>query len=352
MSLTEMNALVLHGIGDLRYEKMPVPEIGNTDVLVKVKAAGICSSDIPRAMVTGAYHHPLILGHEFAGEVVETGDEVKNVKVGDRVAVFPLIPCRKCCYCQIGEYAQCDNYDYLGSRCDGGFAEYVRVPSWNLVQLPKEVEYEEAALTEPISVGLHALRRTNVDIGDAVAVMGSGPIGIIIAQWAKILGAGKVFIVDVIPEKLEIASKLGFKNCINAKEVDPVKKIIEETEGLGVDLAVESAGSAVTFEQCLRVTRKLGNVVFMGNIGTDVTIPKKTASTILRNQLTMYGIWNSSFAPMPKNEWVITVRYMEKKKLNIKPLISHKFKLRDGNKVFDMMYKRREFFNKVIFAEE
>jgi len=344
-----MKSAVLHAIGDLRYEDKPTPDPRYGEVLIKIKASGICGSDISRVMKKGTYSFPLIPGHEFAGEVVNIGEtESCSVKVGDRVAVFPLIPCGKCIYCQIGEYAQCDDYDYLGSRRDGGFAEYVVAPIENLVPVPDNVDFECAAMTEPASVALHALRRTGVDAGDDVVILGAGTIGIILAQWAKICGAGRVFVTDISQDKLKVAMDYGF-SCINSMQEDPVERIIKETKK-GADISIEAAGTPITFEQSLRMTRKLGKVILMGNVSGDVVIPERTASIILRSQLVIYGTWNSSITSIPKNEWLTALQFMSSRALNLKPLITHRFPLSEANKAFDMMYNRREFFNKVMFV--
>jgi L-iditol 2-dehydrogenase len=344
-----MKSAVLYAIGDLRYEDKPIPDPHYGEVLVKIKASGVCGSDIPRVMKKGTYSFPLIPGHEFAGEVVKIGEtESCSVKVGDRVAVFPLIPCGKCIYCQIGDYAQCDDYDYLGSRRDGGFAEYVVAPIENLVPVPDNVDFECAAMTEPASVALHALRRTGVDAGDNVVILGAGTIGIILAQWAKICGAGRVFVTDISQDKLKVAMDYGF-SCINSMQEDPVERIIKETKK-GADISIEAAGTPITFEQSLRMTRKLGKVILMGNVSGDVVIPERTASIILRSQLVIYGTWNSSIASIPKNEWLTALHFMSSGALNLKLLITHRFPLSEANKAFDMMYNRREFFNKVMFV--
>lgn len=345
-----MKAAVLHAVGDLRYEDVSVPKVIAPEVLIKIRAAGICGSDVPRVMKKGTYSFPLIPGHEFAGEIAEISSDIStDFGVGDKVAIFPLIPCQKCSFCQIGEYAQCDNYDYLGSRRDGGFAEYVTAPVENLVAMPDNVDFDCAAMTEPASVALHALRRAGVDTGDSVAILGAGTIGIILAQWARISGARRVFIVDIVDEKLDVAREFGFEDTINAMREDVVEKIVMETDGRGADLCVEAAGTAITFEQSLRLVRKLGKVVLMGNVSGDVVIPERTASAILRGQLTIYGTWNSSFTAVPKNEWQTALYFMNTEALDLKPLITHRYGLDQANEAFDMMYGKREFFNKVMF---
>lgn len=345
-----MKAAVLHAVGDLRYEDIPIPETRVGEVLIKVKAAGVCGSDIPRVMKKGTYSFPLVPGHEFAGEIAQiNSNTVTDFNVGDRVAIFPLIPCKKCAYCKIGEYAQCDNYDYLGSRSNGGFAEYVAAPADNLIKIPDNVDFESAAMTEPASVALHAIRRTSIDPGDNVVILGAGTIGIILAQWARICGVGRIFITDIFDDKLNTVRSLGFKDCINSSQEDIVKRVVKETQDIGADICIESAGTAATFEQSIRIVRKLGKIILMGNISGNVVIPESTASSILRGQLTIYGTWNSSFTPVPKNEWVTALQFMNTKALDLKPLITHRFSLHQVNEAFDMMYNRREFFNKVMF---
>ena len=176
MAMETMQALVLHGIGDLRYERVPRPVPGSGEALVRVVAVGVCGSDLPRIFEHGTYRFPLIPGHEIAG-VVEEVVGIALRRPGERVTVKPLMPCGECAYCQVGDFAQCRSYDYLGSRSDGGFAEYVRAPQSNLVPVPEGVHMVDASLTEPAAVALHALRQGGVEPGDAVAILGTGPIG-------------------------------------------------------------------------------------------------------------------------------------------------------------------------------
>lgn len=184
-----MKAANLHAPGDIRCEEVPVPEPGPGEVLIKVKACGVCGSDIPRVMQTGTYRFPTIPGHEFSGEVVGGGPGTETITPGQRVTVVPLIPCRKCSYCANGKYHLCADYDYLGSRRDGAFAEFVKVPAGNLMPLPDGVDFELGALTDPAAIALHAVRKLGLNPGDRVAVFGTGPIGAMALQWAKIVGA-------------------------------------------------------------------------------------------------------------------------------------------------------------------
>ena len=191
-----MKAAVLHKVGNLRYEDFPVPYHGKGWALIKVKAVGLCGSDIPRIFETGTYIFPLIPGHEFSGEIVRVKGNGK-LRRGDRVTVFPLIPCKRCRYCRRDFFAQCKQYDYLGSRRHGAMAEYVEVPKQNIFLLPRGVSFAEAALTEPAAVALHALYKMKTLSGKTMALFGCGTVGLILAQLARIKGIKKIFLISI-----------------------------------------------------------------------------------------------------------------------------------------------------------
>jgi len=345
-----MKAAVLHSPGDIRLEEVPIPEINPNEALVRVKAAGICGSDVPRVMTTGTYHFPTIPGHEFAGVIVKTGKKVKGISVGERVTVIPCIPCRKCKYCEGGNFFHCQKYNYLGSRTNGGFAEYAKAPADNLILLPEGVDFEEGACTEPVSVSLHIMNRAGgVEPGNWVAVFGGGPIGNFCAQWAKALGAEKVFIVDIVREKLEVAKRVGIGYQINAKEQSPVKTILDTTEGDGVDISIEAAGAEVTLQQCLQVTRREGKVVVVGRPGQDICLPQKLISQFLRKELSILGGWGFEFVNFPHNAWRTSLYFLEQKKIQVKPLITHRLALKEAHRIFEMMHKGEEYFHKILF---
>ena len=344
----KMKAVVLYAPGDLRYKEVAVPPIDAEDVLIRVKAAGNCGSDLHRIMIEGTYHFPCIPGHEFAGEIAKIGSEVNSWKVNDRVTAAPQIPCRKCDWCQVGEYNLCEDYDYIGSRSDGAFAEYVKIPAANLVRLPDNVDFEEGAVTDPACVALHGIRRSGgIEPGEEVAILGAGPIGMLACQWAKILGAAKVFAVDIVQDKLDIVRELGADVCINAKKQDPVKRIMKETEK-GVNLVMEIAGSLATQQQSLLIAKKRGRVVHIGRSHKDVLLPDEVYSQIFRKELVIYGSVNSSFAP-GNHEWETVVHFMSNGKLKIKPLISHRMTLDNTAETFQRMYKKEMVYNKIIF---
>ena len=342
-----MKALNLHAIGDLRYEEVPMPVRKEGEVLMKVRACGICGSDLPRVFTKGTYHFPTIPGHEFAGEIVDADDPSL---IGRRAAVFPLLPCRKCEACQVGEYAQCSDYDYYGSRRDGAFAEYIAVKEWNLVLFDDALSYEEAAMCEPAAVALHAIRQASVGIGETVAVFGAGPIGIMLGLWAKTAGAFRVILCDIDSTKVEFARKLGF-DAVNSRESDPVEYIRSMTDGRGADACIEGAGVAQTWEQGLKAVKNFGTVVCMGNPAGDMKLTQKGYWEILRKQLTLKGTWNSSYNDV-HNEWRTALAAIAAHRIDVRPLISHRFPLSEAGKAFGVMRERKEFFNKVMFINE
>lgn len=347
-----MKAAVLCGVDDLQYKEVEIPALGNNDVLVKVKACGVCGSDIPRILSQGTYHFPTIPGHEFGGEVVEIGDNVEASLLHKRVAVIPLIPCRTCKSCEVGDFAQCEHYDFLGSRSDGGFAEYVRVPKENLVIVPDNVSEEATAFLEPISVALHVVSNNGVHVGDDVAVFGLGAIGIFVAQWAKAFGAAHVFAIDLDPAKVEIARKMGLKDAICAP-FDEVKKIIYDTTGgNGCDVVFEASGAAVVFNQAMSLLKQNGRFGPVGRPTGDLIVENKTYETMLRKQITMKGTWSFEFKRFPHNAWDIALQALENKTIQTDAIISHRLPLSKTYDAVRIMADKKEFFYKILILPE
>jgi len=343
-----MKAGILYGPRDIRYESMPSPNISREEVLVAVKAAGICGSDIPRYEKGTSPYNFKILGHECAGQVVKVGLDVQGVKGGDRVAVIPVLPCGKCPLCRAGKYSLCNNFIRMGTRVDGCFAEFIRILPQNLLKLPDTVDYESASLLEPAAVALHTIKRGKLNPGDLVVVIGCGPIGCLCAQFANILGARSVYVVDIVQEKLRIAQKVGIFKCINAKKEDPVRAILKENTG--ADLVVESAGSSVSFQQSISLSRKGGRIALLGLMGKDITIPERTYYTILHHELNLYGVYDTDWEPFPPfNSWKTALHFIAEGKIKVKPLISHRFKIEQISEVFSSISSQRERFNKVVF---
>jgi L-iditol 2-dehydrogenase len=344
-----MRAARLFNIGDIRVVDMPIPEIKENEVLLKVGAVGVCGSDIPRVMSSGAHHMPITIGHEFAGTVVKVGSRAVGWAEGDRATVAPLMPCYKCFWCLQGKYHMCDDYDYFGSRCDGAIAEYVPVPVANLIRLPDNVSMEEAAQCDPSATALHALWRTHITAGDIVVVYGVGAIGFYAVQWARIMGAKEIIAVDVYDDKLELATKLGATRTINGRQEDPVAKIKQFTDGHLANVTLEFAASQRTELNAIESTRKSGTVIFVGISHDKLELPEELVSRIMRNEINVTGSWNSNSMPFPGGEWTLSVDYMANGLLQAKPIISHHFGIEEAPRVFPMLYERKVSFNKVLF---
>ena len=341
-----VKALVLESNGVLRVSEVPMPAEPETDsVLVRIAAAGICGSDLHRAFEGGAYHTPLIMGHEMAG-VVEEAPPSSGLHAGQRVAVFPLLPCRRCGPCQTGDYAQCEDYDYFGSRRDGGFAEYLRVPAANLFAVPDHLDLLHAAMTEPCAVALHGVRRLRISPGTPAAVYGGGPIGNMVAQWLRVSGCTPVFVVEVDQRKLGLALEMGFQTVDGDRE-DPVEAILDRTAG-GAACVVEACGLPLTFLQALRSAARFGQVVLMGNLRGELRAGERDISRILRQELTILGTWNSRVTPLGTDDWSTALRALGREIL-VAPLISHTPPLEEGPAILEAMHRHEGSFNKVIF---
>ena len=343
-----MKAAVLHAIGDIRVDEIAKPSAGPNEVLVRIGSCGVCGSDVPRVFTKGTYSFPTVCGHEFAGTVAACGADVSDLPVGTAVTVFPLLWCGRCSECERGEYARCSDYGYLGSRSDGGFAEYVVAPRRNCLVLPAGVSLEEGAMTEPAAVALHAMRRSQLQPGETVAVFGAGPIGLLVAQWARALGAARVLIADIAQPSLALARQLGFE-VIDSKTCDPVQEIEQRTNGRGADVTVEAAGVPATFTAAVASAAPGGRVVMLGNPSGDVLLPAKLISQVMRRELRLVGTWNSSFsaAGLP-DDWRTVLSAVAAGTLQLKPLITHRFPLADIRRGLDVMRNRTEFVAKVL----
>lgn len=333
-----MRAYVLHGVNDLCYDEINIPECPEGWAIIKVKAAGICSSDIARVFTKGTYHFPTIPGHEFSGIVESVGSKKDAALVGKHVGIFPLIPCRKCPQCAEKHYEMCTNYDYVGSRRDGGFAEYAAVPVWNLLLLDESIPFTSAAMLEPLAVALHAMKRSGVKEGDTVGIIGTGMIGIGAAQWSKKLGAKKVTIIGRNETKCALIEKCGLKY-----EVCNDKDTIEQ-----YDVVLEAVGTPSAIELAVYATRPGGTCVFMGNPSGDITFAQNTYWRILRKQLKIVGTWNSAYDGTNPSDWTDAVEALAKNEVNVAPLISHCLPQEELMKGLKLMRAHQEPYCKVM----
>lgn len=330
-----MKAARLHKIGDFRCDEVSIPIPHGDELLIKVGACGICGSDLPRVYVhgTSSGKYPLTIGHEFSGEVVQVGETADPSLIGKRGAIFPLIPCRTCNSCVTGNYAMCEHYDYLGSRSDGGFAEYCLVPSaWHLIS-STIADMETLAMTEPACVAQHAVRHARVTAGQFVVIFGAGPIGIMAARWAKIFGA-EVLLVDVVDTKVAFAQEKGF-HAINSRNENVADAVRRLNRGKLADAAIEGTGFGDVINTCVTCVRPCGTIALLGNPANDATIPLNIHSMMLRKEVTIVGVWNSSRAPYPVSEWDYTVRMMDEGKFVCADLITDRLSLKELPQAMD-----------------
>jgi len=253
----------LHGPRNLKLEDVAEPVINNDEVLIRVRAMGICGSDLHMYTGERPLPYPRILGHEFAGDITQVGANVSHLQIGQRVTAEPNFWCGKCVYCQAGRENLCVNRVGLAVNVDGCQAEYVKVPAGFVWPLPDKMTYTQGAMVEPLMVSLHAWRRSGAKLDDIVTIIGCGTIGLMALLCAKAAGA-RILAVDVIPDKLELARKLGANEVINGRETDPVEAVKQATNGLGSDIVIESAGSPATVEQSLDMVRQAGRIMMIG----------------------------------------------------------------------------------------
>lgn len=346
-----MRAYVLNDIGKLDFMEVPKPVLKEGEVMVEVKAAGVCGSDIPRIFINGTYHFPTIPGHEFSGIVRAAYDKTGEMLIGKCVGVFPLIPCLECTPCKEKKYEMCMHYDYLGSRRDGGFAEFVAVPARNIIELPDAVSFEAAAMLEPASVGIHALQRIDMNKVRSAAVYGPGTIGLLTAQWLRVLGVSDIYIVGTNNKQRKMAEELQFDRFYNCNEINAVESILDETDHEGTDLVIECTGYSDVLNDCLKTVRRGGAVVAVGNPHGDVQIPRDIYWQILRKQIHLTGTWNSSFIPEnAEDDWTKTLNAIAEGRIHPEKQITHKLEFENLQAGLDMMKNKSEYFNKVMIV--
>lgn len=344
-----MKAYVLHGIGDLRYEDVELPVLEENTVLVRVRAAGICGSDIPRIYRTGAYSHPLIPGHEFAGVVTDAAPGVDRAWLNKRVGVFPMIPCRVCPQCRKKQYEMCQNYNYLGSRTDGGFAEYVRVPVWNLIELPEQVSFEQASMLEPASVAVHAARRIQTGAGESAAVCGLGTIGLLLVMFLQGMGVRDIYVIGNKDMQKRMALDLGIpeERFCDTRKQDAVEWMEAATAGAGVDVFFDCVGKSRVLEEAIQCVCAGGRIMLVGNPASDVQLEKNLYWKILRRQLTLKGTWNSSYTQEAEDDWHFALNAIREGRIHPEKLITHRFALEELSRGMEAMRDKTEEYVKM-----
>ena len=336
------------GPGNLELREVDDPKPADDQVLIEVAAAGICGTDVHIKHDQAFYTPPVILGHEYSGRVIEVGSDVSSVSVGDLVVSPATAYCGKCYQCKTGHMNRCTAPDkrILGtSLADGAFAKHVLVPDYIVHKVPKGVSEEEAALAEPTACVVHSvIDKSPIQPGDVVVVQGPGTMGLLSAQVAKSMGAGKVILTGVSSDqwRFEIASKTGVDITLDVQaESDPVGFVMDETDGRGADVVIEASGACVACTQALDFVKVSGHVTLLGVRGMSLNID---LDPMITKELTMSGTWGT----LPSS-WVTTLRLMSTGKIDVAPLITHRISLSEWEKGFELMESQQAI--KVLFTD-
>lgn len=342
-----MKALVLEAYNSLVYQDVPEPEIQPHEVLLQVKVCGICGSDIHGMDgSSGRRIPPLIMGHEAAGVIAKVGSQVTGWQVGDRVTFDSTLSCGECYFCRRGEINLCDNRRVFGVspgdyRQHGAFAEYVAVPQQILYRLPDNLSFEHAAFTEPVSIAVHAVRRSQVGLNDTAVVVGSGMIGLLIIQVLRAAGCRQIIAVDLDQNRLDLAQELGASVGLRSDEVDVVAAVQQLTYGRGADIAFEVVGITPTVKLAVGSLRKGGKLTLVGNLAPNVELPLQQVVT---RELTLFGTCNS------QGDYPDCLDLIARNVIKLDPMISAVVPLSDGAAWFERLYQGEAGLIKVMLT--
>jgi L-iditol 2-dehydrogenase len=343
--LPVVKALVLTEYNHFEYQDVPEPEFEPEDVLVEVKACGICGSDVHGMDgSSGRRIPPIIMGHEASGVIAQLGNRVTDWQVGERVTFDSTIYCGRCRFCRRGAANLCDQRRVLGVSCEefrqhGAFAQYVAVPQHIVCRLPEGVSFEHAAMVEPVSVAVHAAGRIPIRLNDSVVVVGTGMIGLLGVQVLRAAGCGRMIAVDVDPHRLELACRLGADEAISPRETDVVEEVLRRTGGRGVDLAFEAVGLPATVAAAIGSVRKGGCVALVGNLTPEVELPLQAVVT---RELTLYGSCAS------RGEFPACLEMIARGTINVEALTSAVVPLAEAAEWFQRLRDGNDALMKVI----
>jgi L-iditol 2-dehydrogenase len=351
-----MKAAVWYGKDDLRIEDVPLPKIDNYECLLAVKYCGLCKTDVKKIKdiilgTKGKLEPPRVFGHEIVGEIYKVGKKVKKWKEGDRVAIYHHVPCNNCYYCYNLQFTSCETYKSIdtssgiGKPSGGGFGEFVKVPYLILekgtIKIPDGVDFETAVFMEPTNCCLKGIDKANIKVGDTVAIIGQGPIGLTLDQLA-ILNGAKVIGVDLVDYRLRKAESFGVEHTINAAKVNSAEIIKEITNNIGVDKTIVAVEEPAAIKQAIKYTRPGGIIVFFSEFGgesghvTEKDLGREIVDGIYGKELTVVGSYSSSFL-----RHLDAANLVFSGKINTKDLISHIVSLEELPKMIDLVSRRR-----------
>lgn len=340
----KMKVARMMDIRDMRIEQEDIPTIKDDEVLVKIEYVGICGSDVHYYEYgrIGDYvvDKPIILGHECAGTVVEVGKDVSSHKIGDRVALEPGRTCGKCWYCKTGRYNLCRDVVFMATPpVDGAFAEYVAYPADMAFKLPDNVSTMEGALVEPLAVGIHAANQAEVRLGQSVAILGAGCIGLMAFKAVKAMGAGDVYMTDTIDTRLQFAAKLGAL-AFNARDKDIVAAILGLTSGGGSDIVIETAGAAASTRQTIDIVRRGGTIVLVG------LVPEGEVSLNVARLIDKEAQIKTVFRY--RNIYPSAIKAIADGKIDVKSMVTHTFDFADVKQAFDYVIDNKSEVIKAV----
>ena len=342
-----MKALVLEEYNKLIYKDVSEPQFGSDDVLVQVKASGICGSDVHGMDgSTGRRIPPLIMGHEAAGIIAQTGSNVKKYYPGQRVTFDSTVYCGKCFFCRRGDINLCDHRRVLGVSCDeyrqhGTFAEYVAVPQHIIYPLPEKISLEQSAMVEPCSVAFHAVAITPVALNDTAVVVGAGIIGLLVIQTLRTSGCGQIIAVDLEPQRLELARQLGADVGLNPAGDDVVSMIKKLTGSRGADVAFDAVGINASLKTALSSLRKGGALTLIGNLKPEVDL---ALQTVVTGEINVRGSCAS------RGDYPACLDMIARGAINVDALISATAPLSDGAQWFERLYQKEKGLIKVVLT--
>ena len=348
-----MKAAVVVANEDVQYQEIEEPKVTKGTVKIRVRYSGICGSDIPRVLNHGVHFYPIVLGHEFSGDVVEVGEGVTKVKVGDRVSGAPLLPCMKCDDCQQGNFSLCKHYSFIGSRQQGSNADYVVVPEQNAVPFESSVPYEQGAMFEPATVAIHGVFQNDYHGGEYVAILGGGTVGMFTMQWTKIFGSKKVVVFDISEERLELAKRLGADEVINTRDEGYMEKAMAITGGKGYGSVFETAGQVPTMHMAFELAANKAHVCFIGTPHENLTFTPAQWENMNRKEFKLTGSWMSYSAPYPGREWDLTAHYFATGQLKFDPgFIYKKIPMSQAQEAFQLFKTPGLVKGKILLSNE
>ena len=338
-------AVFMTGLNRMEIREIPMPAPKEKEILLKIEYVGICGSDVhylEQGRIGGfVVDGDFILGHECAGTVVQTGRGVTSLNAGDRVALEPGCTCGKCEFCKSGKYNLCPDVRFLATPpYNGCLMDYITFPEDMAFRLPDKISTKEGALIEPLSVGMHAAKQGSVTLGSSVTILGAGCIGLVTLLSCRAFGATDLFVVDVLPKRLEYAKKLGATHVINALEENPVQAIQDRTGGAGTDIVIETAGSAKTISQTPYIVKRGGRIVLVGMAAQDVI--EYDFSKIMAKEASIHSVFRY------RNIYPQAIKAIEKGIIDVSGIVTHEFDFEETPRAFDFVIHNKQDVVKAV----